>query len=53
MRVVHWKLKSGGRSDQETAEQKQKAGLEYIEKLGDEVIKVIEQEDKFIIHLKD
>ncbi len=55
MRVAVWKLKSGGRIDQETAEQKRQKGLEYIERLKEdnEVIEVIEEADRFIIKMKD
>ena len=52
-RIVHWKLQTGGREDQETLEQKRQAGLEYIKKLGDEVIRYTETDGKFVIELKD
>lgn len=55
MRIVHWKLTTGNKVGQETAEQKRQAGLDYIERLKqeEEVIEVIEEANRFVIKLKD
>lgn len=54
MRTTIWNLIPGNKTDQETAEQKRQAGLEYIEKLKkeDKVIDVKEENGKFIITLE-
>ena len=48
MKLVIWKLKNGDRVGQETADQKLKEGLEYIERLKAEGEKVIEVNNKGI-----
>lgn len=55
MRQVVWKLKSGGKEGQETREEKYQKGQEYIERLRqeDDVIEVVEEQDRLIIYLKD
>ena len=53
MRICTWSLSPGGREGQETREEKRMKGLEYIRKLGDEVLEYKEENDKFVITLKD
>jgi hypothetical protein len=55
MKIVTYNLKTGGRINQETKEQKMQKAWDYIEKLRaeDKVIEVIEEENRFVIHLED
>lgn len=54
MRIVKWKLQSGDRVGQETAEMKRQEGIDYIERLKKEetVVSVEETVNEFIITLE-
>lgn len=55
-KVVYWNLTAGTKQNQETKEQKRKLGNDYIERLkndGEEIIEVIEEENRLKIVLKD
>lgn len=56
MKTVLWKLSAGDKPFQETADEKRKAGLEYIERLksdGENIVSVDEENGYFIIKIDD